>query len=48
MKRAYPHHGKRRRPAPREILTTIFPLQYWDLIRKNAADQNLIRIWLRR
>ena len=26
---------------PREILTTIFPLQYWDLIRKYAADNKL-------
>ena len=42
MKRAYPQFmASGGDQLPREILTTIFPLQYWDLIRKNAADQNL-------
>ena len=42
MKRAYPQFmaggGDQ---LPREILTTIFPLEYWDLIRKNAAQHKL-------
>ena len=42
MKRAYPQFmaggGDQ---LPREILTTIFPLEYWDLIQKNAALQKL-------
>ena len=42
MKRAYPQFmASGGDQLPREILTTIFPLQYWDLIRKNAAEQNL-------
>jgi soluble lytic murein transglycosylase len=42
IKRAYPQfmaNGGDR--LPREILTTIFPLEYWDLIRKNAAANKL-------
>jgi soluble lytic murein transglycosylase len=42
IKRAYPQFmaggGDQ---LPREILTTIFPLQYWDLIQKNAAQHKL-------
>lgn len=42
MKRAYPQFlaggGDQ---LPREILTTIFPLEYWDLIQKNAAQHKL-------
>ena len=42
MKRAYPQFmASGGEQLPREILTTIFPLQYWDLIRKNAAQHNL-------
>ena len=42
MKRAYPQFmAAGGDQLPREILTTIFPLQYWDLIRKNAAANNL-------
>ena len=42
MKRAYPQFmASGGDQLPREILTTIFPLQYWDLIRKNAAEQKL-------
>lgn len=42
IKRAYPQfmaYGGDR--LPREILTTIFPLEYWDLIRENAAANKL-------
>jgi len=42
MRRAYPQFlaagGER---LPREILTVIFPLEHWDLIRKYAAAQSL-------
>ena len=42
MRRAYPQFltadGK---PLPPEILQVIFPLTYWDLIRKHAAARNL-------
>jgi soluble lytic murein transglycosylase len=42
MKRAYPQFmASGGDQLPREILTTIFPLQYWDLIRKNAAQHGL-------
>jgi soluble lytic murein transglycosylase len=42
MKRAYPQFmASGGEQLPREILTTIFPLQYWDLIKKNAAEQQL-------
>jgi soluble lytic murein transglycosylase len=42
MKRAYPQFmANGGDELPREILTTIFPLQYWDLIKKNAAEQKL-------
>jgi soluble lytic murein transglycosylase len=42
IKRAYPQFMARGGDQlPREILTTIFPLQYWDLIKKNAAEQKL-------
>lgn len=42
IKRAYPQfmaYGGDQ--LPREILTTIFPLEYWDLIRKHAAANKL-------
>ncbi len=42
MRRAYPQFmaggGEQ---LPREILTTIFPLSYWDLIRKYSAQHQL-------
>jgi len=42
MKRAYPQFmAKGGEQLPREILTTIFPLSYWDLIKKYSAQQNL-------
>jgi soluble lytic murein transglycosylase len=42
MKRAYPQFmANGGDELPREILTTIFPLEYWDLLRKHAAAQNL-------
>ena len=42
MKRAYPQFMARGGEyLPREILTTIFPLSYWDLIRKYSAQNDL-------
>lgn len=42
IKRAYPQFmAAGGDQLPREILTTIFPLQYWDLIQKNAALHKL-------
>jgi len=42
MRRAYPQFmAKGGDQLPREILTTIFPLSYWDLIRKYAARHDL-------
>ena len=42
IKRAYPQFmAAGGDQLPREIQTTIFPLQYWDLIRKNAAANKL-------
>ena len=42
MKRAYPQFmAAGGHDLPREILTTIFPLAYWDLIQKNAAQHKL-------
>jgi soluble lytic murein transglycosylase len=42
MKRAYPQFmAKGGEQLPREILTTIFPLSYWDLIKKYSAQHNL-------
>lgn len=42
MKRAYPQFMARGgEQLPREILTTIFPLSYWDLIKKYAARHDL-------
>ena len=50
MKRAYPHYlavsGER---LPKDVLQIIFPLDYWDLIRKySAAEPARSRIWSRR
>jgi soluble lytic murein transglycosylase len=42
MRRAYPQFmAGGGHLLPREILTTIFPLNYWDLIKKYSAQQNL-------
>ncbi len=42
MKRAYPQFlANGGDQLPREILTTIYPLNYWDLIRKYSAQNNL-------
>ena len=42
IKRAYPQFmAAGGEELPREILTTIFPLSYWDLIRKYSASHNL-------
>jgi soluble lytic murein transglycosylase len=42
MKRAYPQFmAAGGEQLPREILTAIFPLEYWDLIKKNAAQHKL-------
>jgi soluble lytic murein transglycosylase len=42
MKRAYPHYlavdGER---LPKEVLRIIFPLDYWDLIKKHSTANNL-------
>ena len=42
IKRAYPQFlASGGDQLPREILTTIFPLSYWDLIKKYAAQHSL-------
>jgi soluble lytic murein transglycosylase len=41
MRRAYPHFLTADQALPREILQVIFPLTYWDLIRKHSAARNL-------
>jgi soluble lytic murein transglycosylase len=41
MRRAYPQHLTADQALPKEILEVIFPLTYWDLIRKHAAARNL-------
>jgi soluble lytic murein transglycosylase len=42
MRRAYPQFMARGgEQLPREILTTIFPLSYWDLIKKYSAQNDL-------
>jgi soluble lytic murein transglycosylase len=42
IKRAYPQFmAAGGDQLPREILTTIFPLKYWDLIRKYSAQHKL-------
>jgi soluble lytic murein transglycosylase len=41
MRRAYPQHLTAEQGLPREILQVIFPLTYWDLIRKHAAARAL-------
>jgi soluble lytic murein transglycosylase len=41
MRRAYPQHLTADQNLPREILQVIFPLTYWDLIRKHSAARGL-------
>jgi soluble lytic murein transglycosylase len=41
MRRAYPQFLTADQTVPREILQVIFPLKYWDLIRKHAAVHDL-------
>jgi soluble lytic murein transglycosylase len=42
IRRAYPQFmASGGEQLPREILTTIFPLSYWDLIRKYSAQHGL-------
>jgi soluble lytic murein transglycosylase len=41
MRRAYPQHLTADQSLPREILQVIFPLTYWDLIRKHSAARGL-------
>jgi soluble lytic murein transglycosylase len=42
MKRAYPQYmAAGGEQLPREILTTIFPLTFWDLITKYSAEREL-------
>jgi soluble lytic murein transglycosylase len=42
MRRAYPQFlAAGGESLPRELLSVIFPIGYWDLIRKHAAEQRL-------
>jgi len=41
MRRAYPQFLTADQDLPREILQVIFPLTYWDLIRKHSAARGL-------
>jgi peptidoglycan lytic transglycosylase len=41
MRRAYPQHLTAEQGLPRELLQVIFPLTYWDLIRKHSAARDL-------
>jgi soluble lytic murein transglycosylase len=41
MRRAYPQFLAADQSLPREILQVIFPLTYWDLIRKHSAARGL-------
>jgi soluble lytic murein transglycosylase len=42
MKRAYPQYlAAGGEQLPRDILRIIFPIGYWDLIRKNATERGL-------
>jgi soluble lytic murein transglycosylase len=42
MRRAYPQFlAAGGESLPRDLLKVIFPLDYWDLIRKHAAQRNL-------
>jgi soluble lytic murein transglycosylase len=42
MRRAYPQFmAAGGEDLPKDVLRVIFPIAYWDLIRKNAAQRNL-------
>ncbi len=41
MRRAYPQFLTADQGLPREILQVIFPLTYWDLIKRHAAARDL-------
>jgi soluble lytic murein transglycosylase len=41
MRRAYPQFLTANQTLPREILQVIFPLTYWDLIRKHSQARGL-------
>jgi len=42
MRRAYPQFmAAGGEDLPRDVLTVIFPIAYWDLIQKHAAQRNL-------
>jgi soluble lytic murein transglycosylase len=41
MRRAYPQFLTADQSLPREVLQIIFPLTYWDLIRKHSAERDL-------
>jgi len=42
MKRAYPQYlAAGGEELPKDVLTVIFPLDYWDLIQKYSAQRNL-------
>ena len=41
MRRAYPQFLTADQSLPREIREVIFPLEYWDLIRKHSAARGL-------
>jgi soluble lytic murein transglycosylase len=42
MRRAYPQFmAEGGEHLPRQVLTTIFPIDHWDLIRRYAADRRL-------
>ncbi len=42
MKRAYPQYlAAGGEELPRDVLMTIFPLEYWDLIQKHSTARNL-------
>ena len=42
MRRAYPQYmGAAGDTLPREVLNVIFPLAYWDLIRKYSSERDL-------
>ncbi len=41
MRRAYPQFLTADQALPRELLQVIFPLTYWDLIRKHSAARGL-------
>ncbi|MBI2835091.1 MAG: transglycosylase SLT domain-containing protein, partial [Acidobacteria bacterium] len=41
MKRAYPQHMTEAAKLPPDILKVIFPLEYWELIRRHATARGL-------